>query len=411
MTTATPPSGTGPVPSSTLEQYAPKPERKGIGLCLSGGGFRASLFHLGALRRLNDLNLLGSLRTISSVSGGSIVAAHIASVIPWPLTGPLDDWNERVVRPFLAFTRQDIRTGPVLNRLWPWNWLRSSTAVETIAQIYEQRLTKLKLQELPKQPNFVLCATDMAFGDNWVFERNRMGGYLPGYIEPVPPAWPLARAVAASSCFPPIFNPLPIRFSPAAFAGGKLPPGPERDKPLEDLRLTDGGVYDNLGLEPVWKNHAQVLVSDGGALFDFRSDQNILWRLQRYVAINGVQALYLRKRWLIANFLNNVMQGTYWGIGSARASYDSQDATGYSKDLARKYIAKIRTDLDAFSEAEAAILENHGYLLADAALQQHLPDLLPDPVPPLAPPHPEWLEARKVVAALADSGKRRLFRR
>jgi NTE family protein len=57
-------------------QYVPDPpsQRRGIGLCLSGGGFRATLFHLGALRRLNELGLLShpDFLTLSSVSGGSI---------------------------------------------------------------------------------------------------------------------------------------------------------------------------------------------------------------------------------------------------------------------------------------------------------------------------------------------------
>jgi NTE family protein len=411
MSTEEPPTGTSTATAYALEQYTPKREREGIGLCLSGGGYRAALFHLGGLRRLNEFNLLGRLQTISSVSGGSIVAAYLATVIPWPLTAPLNDWEERVARPFRSFTQTNIRTVPILKRLLPWNWFRASTAVEAIAEIYEKELTDLELRKLPNRPNFVLCATDMAFGDNWIFDRDRMGAYLPGYIEPVPPDWPLARAVAASACFPPVFNPLPIRFSPSSFTGGKLPPGPERDKPLAELSLTDGGVYDNLGLEPVWKNHAQVLVSDGGAIFHFEGDKNLLWRLQRYVAINEAQALSLRKRWLISNFISGIMQGAYWGIGSSRESYDSGDSLGYAKDLARTFIAKVRTDLDAFSEAEAAILENHGYLLADVAIQRHLPNLLTMPIPPLSVPHPEWMDSQKVRRALADSGKLRLFGR
>jgi NTE family protein len=399
------------VTAYALKKYTPKSEREGIGLCLSGGGFRAALFHLGGLRRLNELNLLGRLRTNSSVSGGSIVAAHLATAISWPLTGPLTDWEERVARPLRSFTQRNIRTVPILKRLLPWNWFRASTAVEAIAEIYENELTALKIQELPRAPNFVLCATDMAFGADWTFEKDRMGDYLPGYIEPTPPDWPLARAVAASACFPPVFNPLPIRFPPTSFTGGKLPPGPERDKPLADLGLTDGGVYDNLGLEPVWKNHAQVLVSDGGAIFHFEEEENFLWRLERYIDINGAQGLSVRKRWLISNFISGVMQGAYWGIGSSRGSYEIGDPPGYSKDLASKCIANIRTDLDAFSEAETAILENHGYLLADAAIQKHLPELLPDPVPPPSVPHPEWLDPQKVKSALADSGKRRFFGR
>ena len=60
--------------------------RKGIGLCLSGGGYRAMLFHLGVFWRLAELGYLGterrhgkhgelgSLQRVSSVSGGSITA-------------------------------------------------------------------------------------------------------------------------------------------------------------------------------------------------------------------------------------------------------------------------------------------------------------------------------------------------
>ena len=393
------------------KEYTPQRERQGLGLCLSGGGYRATLFHLGVLRRLNELNILGQLRTISSVSGGSIAAAHLATVIPWPLSKPLDYWEARVAEPLRAFTRKNIRTGPIFQRLLPRNWFNTSTAVEALAERYERELTNLRLQKLPLQPNFVVCATDMAFGIDWVFTREKMGSALPGYIKPVPPDWPLARSVAASSCFPPIFNPLPMPFSPAEYKGGLLQPGPERDKPLADLRLTDGGVYDNLGLEPVWKDHAQVLVSDGGAIFHYEGDKSLTWRLQRYVAINGAQALSLRKRWLISNFISGEMQGAYWGIGSARNSYNRKDTLGYSKELASKIIANIRTDLDAFSEAEIAVLENHGYLLADAAVQKHLPRLLPSPVPPLSVPHPEWLDQGKVRRALAASHQRKLFGR
>src|SRR5262245_28221555 len=48
--------------------------KPGIALCLSGGGYRAMLFHLGALWRLNEAGLLSQLKRISSVSGGSITA-------------------------------------------------------------------------------------------------------------------------------------------------------------------------------------------------------------------------------------------------------------------------------------------------------------------------------------------------
>ena len=71
--------------------------RHGVGLCLSGGGYRAALFHLGALRRLDELGVLGQVRTISAVSGGAIIANLLADPrLVWPEPpAPDDDRHER----------------------------------------------------------------------------------------------------------------------------------------------------------------------------------------------------------------------------------------------------------------------------------------------------------------------------
>src|SRR5437879_2305211 len=94
--------------------YVTGKERTGIGLALSGGGFRAALFHLGAMRRLNELNILSRLTTISSVSGGSIFSAFLATRLNWPLTRPEDQWEEIVAKPFRSLCRRNIRTKPIL---------------------------------------------------------------------------------------------------------------------------------------------------------------------------------------------------------------------------------------------------------------------------------------------------------
>jgi NTE family protein len=122
----------------------------------------------------------------------------------------------------------------------------------------------------------------------------------------------------------------------------------------------------------------------------------------------------MRKRWLVASLAEGVLEGAYWGVGSAPAKY-GPDLPGYSKELARDVIAQIRTDLDAFSEAEAAVLENHGYLVADAALRRHVPSLLSDPVPPATVPHPDWFPPARgepeIRWELRHSGKRKAFGR
>ncbi|MDQ6770884.1 MAG: patatin-like phospholipase family protein [Gemmatimonadota bacterium] len=393
------------------EKYlpAPKAARSGIGLCLSGGGFRATLFHLGALRRLNELGVLGQLRTITSVSGGSIMSAVLAAALAEPAgmaAGRLGDF-EGVARRIRAFTSADRRTWPILNRLLPWNWFDDATGVKALMLEYETDLTRLRIGQLPEAPNFIFCATDMAFGVDWTFQKRASGDYQAGYIAPTPPEWPVAKAVAASSCFPPVFNPLPIGLKPTELKGGDYYDD-GRDKCIEHMRLTDGGDYDNFGLEPVWKDHSVVLVSDGGSPFQFEGDKGLKWRLLRYADIAQEQARALRKRWLISSFATGVMQGTYWGIRSARTSYDPTDAIGYSDGLAKQVISKVRTDLNAFSDAEAAVLENHGYLLADAAIKKHVPALYGSAQPPVVP-HPDWLDEQKVRTALHDSAKRTLF--
>ena len=60
--------------------------RKGVAMCLSGGGYRAALFHVGALRRLNELGVLIKITTFCTVSGGSILAGQAFSCsVRWAL--------------------------------------------------------------------------------------------------------------------------------------------------------------------------------------------------------------------------------------------------------------------------------------------------------------------------------------
>jgi len=293
--------------------------------------------------------------------------------------------------------------------LTPWNWLKSDFAINELARTYRTSLTDEKLSELPERPKFVFCATDLVFGVNWIFERDRIGDYQAGYLNPGS-NWLVARAVAASSCFPPVFNPMRLRLQPSELQGGALPQGTERDRLVAGIGLSDGGVYDNMGLEPVWKDHQTVLVSDGGATFDFKADPKGIQKLLRYTSVVGRQASAIRKRWLISNFIEGVMEGTYWGIGSATENYGGGVPTGYSEDLAEDVIAEIRTDLDAFSEAEASVLQNHGYLLAEAAIKRHASTLVAQSGP-LQVPYPEWMDEAKVRNALKESHKLRILGR
>src|SRR5918999_3040531 len=108
------------------ETHLPERRRQGIGLCLSGGGFRATLFHLGALRRLNELGVLHRVRTISSVSGGSLMALVLADAIRklgGALTGPFPDFDKQVAKPTDELTASNFRGRMLRRRLNPINWL------------------------------------------------------------------------------------------------------------------------------------------------------------------------------------------------------------------------------------------------------------------------------------------------
>jgi hypothetical protein len=102
------------------------------------------------------------------------------------------------------------------------------------------------------------------------------------------------------------------------------------------------------------------------------------------------QATDVRKRWLIANFILGELQGAYWGIASFPSSYGA--AVGYPDKLIAEVISQVRIDLDVFSDAEIAVLENHGYFMADVALARHASGLLD--APPAPRPAPSRLARR-----------------
>src|SRR5262245_38503902 len=80
---------------------------KKIGLALSGGGFRATLYHLGLVRFLRDAGILGNVTHITSVSGGSIIAAHLA--LNWGRYTASANEFDAVAAELLAFIRMDVR--------------------------------------------------------------------------------------------------------------------------------------------------------------------------------------------------------------------------------------------------------------------------------------------------------------
>lgn len=173
----------------------------------------------------------------------------------------------------------------------------SKHALECNVKRYDQHLTSGKLlKDIPSTPIHVFCTTDLAYAVNWMFKKKQCGDYHTGFQD-TPVDWRVSTAVATSSCFPPIFKPLSLDLDPAKLNGGKIPSSPDSDKSIREMTFSDGGVYDNLGLEPIWKDHEIVLCSDGGALFHVGGDTGSLWEIDRFISIPENQALAVRKCW------------------------------------------------------------------------------------------------------------------
>jgi Patatin-like phospholipase len=234
--------------------------RRGEMLCMSGGGFRAALFHLGALTRLNELGLLAQTETVGAVAGGSILAALLAARVHWPLQGAFREWPEAVAAPMRSISQRNARARALLRS--PLSGVAATAALE---ERYARELVGEGEQAGPEQPRFVFGGAGLALAE--------IGGEESGRV------------------------------------------------------------------------------------------------------------------------------GLRWAIE------DSVDP-GYDQALVADVIATVRTDLDAFGEAERAVLENHGYLLADAAVRAARPGgTAIEPLPP-EPPHPHWMNERRVREALAASSRR-----
>ena len=193
--------------------------------------------------------------------------------------------------------------GDILTGLLPW-----TSAAEQVTASYDRALFhNATLQTIPDQPQFVFCATNLQTGVLFRFSKPYAGDYIMGRLDK--PDLPVSKAVTASSAFPPFLSPPALALPAGTFtywpgqpagAGGVIDPAPFRERVL----LSDGGVYDNHGLEPIVKRYMTLLVSDGGAPFA-RTPQvatDPIRQLQRVFDVTDGQVRSLRRRDLITRF-------------------------------------------------------------------------------------------------------------
>ncbi|MGP9811862.1 patatin-like phospholipase family protein [Rhodopseudomonas sp. NSM] len=355
----------------------------GIALCLSGGGYRAMVFHLGVLWRLHETGYLQKLTQISSVSGGSITAGVLG--LKWRMLSfapgsTVADFVPKVVAPLRAFARDTIDEESILIGLLP-----GFSAAEQLAHAYDKDLFHgATLQDLPDAPRFVINATNVQSGALWRFARPYMRDWRVGEVKS--PTVSLALAVAASSAYPPVLSPLQLELDPAQFtpdSGEDLQRVPYTSR----VYLTDGGVYDNLGLETAWKRFTTILVSDAGGKLQPEEEPKTDWPRHAYRVLGLIdnQVRSLRKRQTIASFKAKARKGAYWGIRSDIADYHLAEALPCPHDRTMR-LADIATRLSRLDDTTQERLINWGYAICDAALRKHVDPTLK---PPLQFPYPQ----------------------
>jgi NTE family protein len=357
-------------------QGPPPGPRPGIALCLSGGGYRAMLFHVGVLWRLNQLGYLAKLDRVSSVSGGSITAGVLAlgwSGFAFDAGGVATNFGNQMVAPVrdMASTTLDVLAAIL-------GLLPGISASGLVANGYRKHLfAHHTLQDLPDRPDFVINATNLQSGVLWRFTKHYMWDWRVGEI--LEPKIELAVAVAASSAFPPVLSPAYLQVKDADFVPGS---GSNLQRPpfTTDVMLADGGVYDNLGLEPAWKSFDTILVSDGGKALGFeeRPKTDKMGQTLRVLDVIQNQVYALRTRELVSSYKAKERKGAYWGINTKIAEYKVADALPCPPDKTAA-LAGYPTRLAAVPSATQEKLINWGYAVCDAAMRAYFDTSLPAP--------------------------------
>ncbi|MBF0423293.1 MAG: patatin-like phospholipase family protein [Magnetococcales bacterium] len=398
-----------------------------VGLALSGGGFRAALYHIGVLACLAEYDLLRWVEVISCVSGGAIVGAHYYLELRQALNSrpnlEREDYMamvDRIIQRFDQALKYNIRTR-ALGRMLNWSW--SGNLTERLGRMYEQYLyvpaadgrftSPIPMNELlvtpcghdpenpfhprrhnwnrsDKVPVLIINATTLNTGHNWQFTASWMGeapacteervdatGRLRRFYYSDNPSdqyrhYPLGTAVAASSC-------VPFPFPPIAL---------EKLYPRQTVRLVDGGVDDNQGIFGLLEQNCNVLmVSDGSgqlssrakpcpfvAKVAMRSNDIMMQSLRR--GLFRLLDIHLRsgrvRDILYIHMKKDIEEPDVTRIdGDQDCSGPPSTKSSGTPPLDREVqtaLAATRTDLDNFSKVERDSLMYAGYVLTKREL-------------------------------------------
>jgi NTE family protein len=337
--------------------------------------------------RLNELGILPKIDRVSSVSGGSITSGILArgwrSLDFDPATGQASaaSVREHFLRPILQATSRtlDVRVGFA-------GFLPFTSAGNRLAKLYNRYIFDgMRLRELPERPAFIFNATNLQTGGLFRFTRNYLADWraLTSTTRNVK----LSEAVAASSAFPPILAPLRLDLRDETVT---VPEGARFDDPelLTEPILVDGGVYDNLGLESVWKRCGVIIASYAGHNSAAEPSNFTLDHMVPVVFTFLAASIDWRERFLISLFQNKLEDGlperlgSYWTAGTKIEDFPVHDGWKPSADEFER-AANTPTRLEALDRDEQNTVIRAGYSYADAGMRSYL---MPQASPPAGPP-------------------------
>lgn len=277
------------------EKNTSTPETVGIGniaISCSGGGYRASAFHLGSLDLLEKIGLLNQVKMLSTVSGGSITGAKYACALSESVSENKPDFYESFYQELYKFLLETRLPDLWFDKLHPEDTDKPSL-IAAAAEVYNERLFKncrfnqlIDTQNQTHLQETVFNTTELRNGLDFRF-RVGDGGTIGNYFTPIPQELlkqvRIADVVAGSSCFPGGFEPIvfPDDFKlnqnwETVKTQVKL--GLKQDiinKPKyqgfinktlecidsfteEPLPLVDGGIYDNFGMDSLFVADARL---------------------------------------------------------------------------------------------------------------------------------------------------------
>lgn len=372
-----------------------------IALALSGGGFRATVFHLGVLARLAQEQHLEDVSILSTVSGGSLCAGLVFTLndLRWPTSS---EYITKVLpRAQQLLTTKDLQRAIILRQLSMfWN-IFETRADDLSAMMQKYWGITAKLSDLPGTPRWIINATCYETGKNWRFEHFRMGDYVFGYT--FDPDIPLADAMAASAGFPGLIGPLVLdtrRYEWSNYVDTTqeiallTDPDAQRSRVRQSVKpdfpivhLWDGGAYDNYGLEGLidvrtgWRKDVEFLiVSDGAGRSEsekYQRGPKALLRLATGIMMDQVRSL--RTRIVMERLLNHFAddKGAFLQMGNSardvlseaqRESVIPQIAQDAMSNEEARLAAKMPTVIRKLSAEEFERLFRHGFEVADYTL-------------------------------------------